>query len=254
MTMTHAPAASPATESRPPADGFVHDIFISYSRRNGDVARAIERALENYRPPKGLAAPQRRLNVFLDEHDFRGVEHFEAVDRALNASRKLLVVCSPDARSSRYVNDEVRRFASARDAAHIVAILVAGVPNNEATPDNTAEMAFPEALCEVLQMPLAADYRGFDARKNKVDKGVYYGSWYTMLANLLDLDRDEIEQRDKKRRMRARAIGGAAVVAIVTALSIALLVTLRARNGERQQREVAVRSEALAVQRRDEAV
>lgn len=31
-------------------------------------------------------------------------------------------------------------------------------------------MAFPDALCEVMEMPLAADYRDIDLHKEKVDK------------------------------------------------------------------------------------
>ena len=63
-------------------------------------------------------------------------------------------------------------------------------------------MAFPDALCEVLNMPLAADYRGFDPGRSRVDRGVYEGSWYTTLANLYDISRSQIEQRERKRRAR----------------------------------------------------
>ena len=39
-------------------------------------------------------------------------------------------------------------------------------------------MAFPDALCSALKMPLAIDYRRFDIRKNKLDRGDYAGSCY----------------------------------------------------------------------------
>src|SRR5262249_12744333 len=117
----------------PPA---LYDLFISYSRKDTAFAAALERALKGYRPPKGLAAPQRRLNVFRDQQDFTGVEYSEAIARHLRASRKLVLVCSPHARQSQYVNDEVRRFADSHPATDIVPIIIAGVPNNETTPDD----------------------------------------------------------------------------------------------------------------------
>lgn len=51
---------------------FSHDAFISYSRKDTPFAAALERALKRYRPPKGLAAPQRRLNVFRDQGGLHG--------------------------------------------------------------------------------------------------------------------------------------------------------------------------------------
>jgi hypothetical protein len=99
-----------------------------------------------------------------------------------------------------------QRFARAKGPERIIALLVAGIPNNEATPEQSAQMAFPDALCEVMKMPLAADYRGFDPGRSRVDRGVYEGSWYTTLATLYDISRSQIEQRERKRRARRRLI------------------------------------------------
>jgi hypothetical protein len=101
-------------------------------------------------------------------------------------------------------------------------MLVAGIPNNEATPEQSAQMAFPDALCEVMKMPLAADYRGFAPGRSRVNHGVYEGSWYTTLANLYDISRSQIEERERKRRARRRrviAVSTAAVSIVVLALS-----------------------------------
>jgi hypothetical protein len=58
-----------------------------------------------------------------------------------------------------------------RSASDIIPIIVAGVPNNEARPDEQAAMAFPDARGAALKMPLAVDDRGFDGNKNKFDRG-----------------------------------------------------------------------------------
>ena len=111
---------------------FFHDAFISYSRKDTPFATAIERSLKRYSPPKDLPAPHRRLNIFRDTEDFTGTEYFASVEQHLQGSRKLLVICSPNARGSDFVNDEIRRFANSHYPADIISILIAGIPNNEA--------------------------------------------------------------------------------------------------------------------------
>jgi hypothetical protein len=133
----------------------MHDAFISYSRKDAVFARALEKALERYRPPKELGAPQRHLEVFRDEGDLTGVEYTASIERYLADSSKLILICSPNARASPYVNDEIERFVRLRGAEHIVPVLASGIPDNEARADQEAERAFPKALCDVLAMPLA---------------------------------------------------------------------------------------------------
>ena len=196
-----------------------HDAFISYSRKDKAFAVRLQKALENYVPPRDLPLPQRRLDVFRDEEDFTGADYYKAVDRHLHDAGKLIVLCSPAARASQFVNDEIQRFARAKGPERIIALLVAGIPNNEATPEQSAQMAFPDALCEVMKMPLAADYRGFDPGGSRVDRGAYEGSWYTTLANLYDISRSQIEQRERKRRVRRRLITVSTTAALVVVLA-----------------------------------
>jgi len=201
-----------------------HDAFISYSRKDRAFAIRLQQALGNYQPPKDIPVPQRRLSVFRDEDDFTGAEYYRAVDEHLSGATKLIVLCSPAARASRYVDDEIRRFARTTGPQHIIALLVAGVPNNEAAPGQEDLKAFPEALCEVMAMPLAADYRGFDSKRSRVDRDAYEASWYTTLANIYGISRAEIEQRDRKRRaLQLKIRVGASAVAVVVLLSVSLV-------------------------------
>src|SRR5215467_9343317 len=108
-----------------------HDAFLSYSRVDKPFAEALEDALESYKPPRDLNVPKRYLDVFRDEHDLTGTEYTSAIQRHLKTSRKLIVICSPAARRSAYVNDEIRMFAQSSGAENIIPILFAGIPNNE---------------------------------------------------------------------------------------------------------------------------
>src|SRR5215472_16652859 len=208
-----------------------HDAFISYSRKDRAFAVRLHKALGNYVPPRDLPLPRRRLDVFRDEEDFTGAEYYQSVDRHLRDSRKLIVLCSPAARSSQFVNDEIHRFAGANGPEHIIALLVAGIPNNEATPEQSAQMAFPDALVTVMKMPLAADYRGFDPGRSRVDRGPYEGSWYTTLANLYDISRSEIEQRERKRRRaRRRLIAVSTATASIVLAGLSLIAWIKTQD------------------------
>ena len=247
---------------------YTHDAFISYSRKNDAFARELQRALENFKPPKDLNAPQRYLDVFRDKEDLTAGEYTENVEKNLKLSSKLIVICSPDACASRYVDDEIRRFAQNRGAANIIPILFAGIPNNEARPGQELEVAFPKALCEVMQMPLAANYLGFDVQKDKINKGVFSDAWYTTLANIYEISRSEIEQRDKRRKIRTRRIVFSSLVASVAVLSVLLVFALVSRsqavaskneadtqrNEANTQRNRALEQEREATTQRDAAI
>ena len=234
---------TPATADSP----YSHDVFISYSRKDVMFAQALERALKNYTPPKGLGAPPRPLRVFRDQSDLTGVEYHQSIARHLAGSRKLLAMCSPRSRASQFVNEEISRFAAARGAENIVPLLVDGLPNNEALPEQEEQKAFPDALCAAMQMPLAADYRQFDFRRDKLNKGTFYASWYTMLANLLDRSRSDIEQRDRKREARRRKITIGTVSGVMTLLAVAFVITLFAQREAVRQRDQAEHRRLVAL-------
>lgn len=212
-------------EAREPVPS--HDAFISYSRRDKEFARRLGDALRSYKPPRDLNVAQRHLDVFRDEEDFTGVEYHSSVARHLKSSARLLLLCSPSARGSEYVDDEIRRFAESHGADNIIPILVSGTPNNEAAPGEEDRMAFPDALCEALEMPLAIDYRGFDPKKEKVNTGRFSGPWYTVLANIYGTSRSLIEQREKKREARRRRITGGIAAVVLAALVVAMFFWLQ---------------------------
>ena len=206
-----------------------YDAFISYSRRDLPFARQLEATLRAYRPPKDLAVPQRYIRVFRDESDITGEEYKKSITRALTAAAKLIVVCSPNSASSRFVEEEIDLFNQHRGKEHIIPLLLDGIPNNEVTENTVDERAFPEALVRLLPMPLAADYRGFDPARDKVNKGRFTTAWFKTLADIYadyGIDREKIEQRERRRVARRRrniAMVSAAVAAIVIALGIVAL-------------------------------
>jgi hypothetical protein len=228
------------------SNAYQYDAFISYSSEDKAFAERLEKVLENYRPPKDLNLPQRHLNIFRYEADMTGTEYYESIREYLSNSAKVIVVCSPSARKSRYVNEELQYFAESNDPKNIIPIILAGVPNNEAAANQEEEKAFPQALCKVLEMPLAISYAGIDLKREKLNKGVYEGKWYTLLANIFDISRDEIEQRDKKRQLKRRRVLSGAAIVVITALSILSAVALWQRGEAKRQQHIAEQKQAEA--------
>ena len=223
-----------------------HDAFISYSRKDKAFAQRLERSLEGYRPPRDLPVAQRHLDVFRDEEDFVGTEYSRAVDLHLTQSNKLIVICSPAARASRYVDDEIQRFLRTHAPDNLIPVLLHGIPNNEATSPEDAACAFPRALCDALEIPLAADFRGIDLQRDRLDRGAWAGAWFSLLANLYGQSRALIEQRETRRLARKRRITAGIVMSIIAALSVALVVSLVFRQQAIEQRNEAVRQRAIA--------
>lgn len=163
---------------------FEFDVFISYSRTDIQLARVLHAALERFQIPS--RAPEvRRIVVFRDETDIHGVRYYDSIDRLLRTSRKLLLICSPAARRSEFVNDELRRFSESNSLNNVVPVIARGRPNNEAASDELK--AFPDLLGD---MPLAADLSSFEPRRHRVQDPEWSAAWHLILANLLNLGRD----------------------------------------------------------------
>ena len=237
------------SERERPVEQFNFDVFISYSRRDIAFARRLHRALDTYTPPRDLRVPQRRLRVFRDESDFRGNEYGSALDSVLTSAAKLLVICSPHSRASAFVGAEIANFAAIRGKEHIVSVVLAGRPNNEAESDE-ADKAFHEELVTRLPIPLAADYRDWEDRRNRIDRDRFESAWFKLLADLYvdhGVERSELEGREKHRQRRTRRVRAAIVSAVMAVMAALTVWALISRNQAIVQGNTA-RSRFLAIQ------
>ncbi len=186
--------------------------FISYKHAEPDQwwANWLHRKLETYRVPRGITAPQvgtRRIGrVFRDNEELAASTDLSAAIRdALNKSEYLIVICSPAAASSAYVNQEIRDFASLGRQDKILALLVKGEP----------EDAFPPALRELAREPLAADVRASTtSTRNQAA--------LRLLAPILNCTFDELRQRERLRTKRRIQL-----FALVTAICVLLTLGIR---------------------------
>ena len=176
--------------------------FLSYSHADEAAARRLHRALEHYLLPRRVRAahglPRRLIPVFRDTEELAaGASLTQRLQDALNDSRWLIVLCSPAAAKSRYVDDEIRHFLRRHGADRILCALIEGEP----------VAAFPPAIRDLPQEPLAADFRGGRA---------FHESLLKIVAALAGVSFGELRDREAMRARRKRLIAsvGASLIAI----------------------------------------
>lgn len=223
--------------------GTRYRAFISYSHRDQAFARALHRQLETYRVPSRLvgretalgSVPRRLTPIFRDREDLAATGDLTASVRdALANSGTLIVVCSPDAVASRWVNEEIRAYRQLNPGGTILAAVLAGDP--DADPEAEPQLAcFPAALLEpgadgVASEPVAADMRReADGRRMALLK---------LVAGLIGVSLDQLIQRDLQRRQRrVTAITGASVLLSAIMAALTLLALSARSEAERRKAE-----------------
>ncbi|WP_459868840.1 toll/interleukin-1 receptor domain-containing protein [Endothiovibrio diazotrophicus] len=194
---------------------YTYRAFISYRQCSPDRewARGLHRMLEGYRTPRGLVrsgVPRRLGKVFLDSAELAAAADLGAEIRAaLDASQFLIVVCSPRAARSRWINEEVRYFQSIGRGDRVLPVLIEGEPGE----------ALPEALARGRE-PLAADLRERGERRSRRRR--LRDARLRLLAPILGCVYDDLLRRDQVRFVRLLASG--AVVGLVLAATLAGLL------------------------------
>lgn len=199
--------------------------FLSYSHADSAFAEAFHKDLEGWRADRSLIGrtteqgevPYDLRPIFRDRDDFAGGRTLgEATLEALEASDFLILLCSPDAAQSSYVNEEVRAFKALGRAGRIIPVIIAGEPGSG------DENCFPEALLrkvgpdgeltDQIEERLAADAREKgDGPRRALAK---------VIAGLLGVPFDEIVRR-AERAQRRRVHIFAAVAISMTVLAAA---------------------------------
>jgi len=187
-----------------------YEAFISYSHADERWARWLHRALERYRLPAGLARELgrgRRLRpLFRDRDELSSGNLTASIEQALEDSSALIVVCSPAAAASPWVNREIEHFQSLGRGERIFCLLV----------DANPTASFPAAL-GVEQ--IAADVgEKADGRRN---------SRLKLVAGLLELDFDTLRRRDRQWQRRVLGIQVTVVAASTFAAAAVVYLILR---------------------------
>lgn len=198
--------------------------FISYSQQDRAWGRRLQSWLETYRVPVGVIADvqagQRLGRFFRDEAEMPAASDIgEVVREAIETAESLIVVCSPRSAQSKWVSSEIAHFRKTNPDGKLLAVIIDGVANSG---DPQTE-CFPAALRREVAgegampvEPVGVDVR-IDSRERICAR---------LAAGLLDVDFEDLWQRDRRRaerRQRRAIIGMAAISAAFACLAGAAL-------------------------------
>lgn len=203
--------------------------FISYSQRDKGDARRLQQVLESYRVPAGIAVGEvdertRRLGRFFRDDDDMGAatDLGAALRGAIEDSENLIVVCSPNAAQSRWVNQEVLHFKRSGRGDRIFAVIVDGEPNASASEDEGRRRleCFPPALRFEIDETGALTGRPAEPLAVKVAGQSRARLRARLAAGLLRVPFDALWRRDR-RAARAGLLRNAALALLVLVLVLA---------------------------------
>lgn len=218
--------------------------FISYSHADKAVADWLHRELEGYRLPSKLvgqathvgAVPARLTPIFRDRDELPAAGDLsDELRKALANSQFLIVIASPSAAASRWVDEEVRQFKQLHGEGRVLALIASGTPGG-----GEAVECFPPALrfrlaadgrrSEEPAEPIAADLReGGDGKRLAKLK---------LVAGLTGLPLDALVQREAARRQRRLVALAAVAGALAITMSVLALMAIRGQaEAERQRAE-----------------
>lgn len=189
--------------------------FISYSHKDEAQAKWLHQQFEKYHLPAHIAEGQKDLPselspIFRDEDELSGGDLKNEIQQALINSNWLVIVCSPAAAKSDYVDLEIREFIDSykqRNAtkgknetreeriARIIPIIASGKPYS---PDEEEE-CFPPILHELRR----EDKERRAPNVNASDEG-WERSFICAVATMLDLPFDTLWDRRTREMEKQR--------------------------------------------------
>ena len=179
-----------------------YSAFISYRHIEPDmtVAKRLHTLIETYRIPGAVKASSGRKKmgrVFRDQEELPlSSDLSDDIQKALEQSEWLIVICSPELLASKWCMKEIDTFISLGKRDRILTVLARGTPEQSFPP----QLLFEERDGERLEKePLAANI--VDDSTHGMLKKLKRES-LRILAPMLDVSYDDLKQRARERRLK----------------------------------------------------
>ena len=179
---------------------YTYYAFISYQRKDEKWAKWLQRKLENYKLPVANAkdAADKKSKyirpVFRDKTDLTAGPLPDALKEALQQSRYLIVICSPNAVKSPWVNEEIETFTLAGRTEFVIPFIVDGEPYSK----DSAKECFPDAIKAI---PKDKEPLGVNINENGKER-----AFIRTVAYMLNVKFDELWNRFERHRRKIRNI------------------------------------------------
>ena len=168
--------------------------FISYKREDEKWASWLQNKLEHFKLPTNLGGkdslPKYIRPVFKDTSELASGVLVNRIQGALDNSHFLIVICSPSAAKSPWINREANYFIESGRTEEIIPFIIGGSPMSS---DFETE-CFPQALRD---LPEEKELIGINIKDMGRDAAAV-----KVIAHMLDLSFDALWQREEKEKNR----------------------------------------------------
>ena len=182
---------------------YTYSAFISYRHLPTDTAaaKAVQRALETYHIPADVQKKigKKKLNrCFRDQDEMPLANDLgSSIEKALQDSEWLIVICTPDLLQSNWCLREMDYFIELGRKDKIIPVLVTGEPS-ESFPLQIVTRETEDGKEEEIE-PLAADLRGNLRKQLRTEK-------LRIIARMLGLNFNDLKKRERERELRNRLV------------------------------------------------
>lgn len=214
------------------AQGKDYFAFISYQRKDEQWADKLRNKLEHYRLPSSVrkqdaSLPKEIRPIFRDALELAGGVLAKEIQTALQQSKFLIVICSPNSAKSPWVNKEIQTFIDLGREDRIIPFIIDGTPFS----DNEDTECFPPALRSLKD---EKELLGININELSRD-----AASVKVVARMFGLKFDTLWQRYEREKNRKRwmMISGALLFALVS-LGIGAYIAHQNRELDARNKEV----------------
>lgn len=171
--------------------------FISYKEEDAEWAKWLQRKLEHYKLPTALRKenpdlPERISPIYEYKSEAGGGRLKEVIWKGLTSSKYLIVICSPRATKSDWLNNGIRYFVESGQEVNIIPFILEGKPK----ADNPEEECFPS---ELLKLTGDRELRGININEMGRDAATV-----KVVSRMFDVKFDSLWQRYEREQKRKR--------------------------------------------------
>jgi tetratricopeptide (TPR) repeat protein len=201
----------------------VYDAFVSYSHaKDKPIAAALQSAMQRLGKPWYR---RRALRLFRDDTSLSASPHlWPSIERALGRSRFLILMASPEAAASSWVNKEVSTWLERNDPDTILIALCEGELDwDEAAGDFRGSPAMP--LPPALRGRFADEPFWIDVRLYRDGIGKRDAHFADLAASIAatvrGMPKEDLLSQELRQQRRAVRLAGSAVVLLLALLGLA---------------------------------
>ena len=239
--------AETSEDQRGPPGGSVYDGFISYSHASDDLlAPRLQAGLQRFAKPWWK---RRALRIFRDESSLSANPHlWSSITDALDQSGWFVLLLSPEAAKSDWVNNEVEYWLAHKDSDRIIPVLTDGVfgwADGDLTGDSVPRS---------LQDAFADEPRWVDLRFGRTEEQLdlsnpeFSAAIADIASAIRGVPKDELasEEVRQHRRTRRTTIGAAIALLVLFLGATAAAVYAAAQQSRANDEAQLARARALA--------